>query len=109
MGSTEDATALKEKGNKAFKEHDWSTAIDFYTQAIEANPNEPSFYTNRAQVTSEEAKRESHASIADELAPGIYQARAIRLGDSRCLKGARDRPEQCKGTGRHFPEAEDYR
>jgi len=52
MPSPEDATALKEKGNKAFKEHDWPTAINFYTQAIEANPSEPTFYTNRAQVYS---------------------------------------------------------
>jgi serine/threonine-protein phosphatase 5 len=50
--SKEDAIALKEKGNKAFKEHDWPTAIDFYTKAIEAYDAEPSFYTNRAQVRS---------------------------------------------------------
>ena len=41
---------MKEKGNKAFKEHDWPTAIDYYTQAIDAYDREPSFYTNRAQV-----------------------------------------------------------
>jgi len=51
MGAIEEAVELKEKGNKAFKEHDWNTAIDFYTQAIEKNPKEPSFYTNRAQVS----------------------------------------------------------
>ncbi|OJD29196.1 serine threonine protein phosphatase ppt1 [Diplodia corticola] len=50
MGSQEDAVALKEKGNKAFKEHDWPAAIDFYTQAIEVYDKEPSFYTNRAQA-----------------------------------------------------------
>jgi serine/threonine-protein phosphatase 5 len=45
-----DAVALKNEGNKAFAAHDWPTAIDFYTQAIAANPNEATFYTNRAQV-----------------------------------------------------------
>ncbi|KAB2579748.1 Metallo-dependent phosphatase [Lasiodiplodia theobromae] len=50
MGAQEDAIALKEKGNKAFKEHDWPTAIDFYTKAIEVYDKEPSFYTNRAQA-----------------------------------------------------------
>ena len=50
MPSSEDALALKQKGNKAFAEHDWPTAIDYYTQAIEANPKEPSFYCNRAQA-----------------------------------------------------------
>ncbi len=51
MASAQDAVSLKEKGNAAFKAHDWPTAIDFYTQAIEANDKEPSFYTNRAQVS----------------------------------------------------------
>ncbi len=52
MGSTEDAVTLKNKGNDAFKNHDWNGAIEYYTQAIESNPTEPTFYTNRAQVTS---------------------------------------------------------
>lgn len=48
----EAATELKNKGNDAFKNKDWPTAIDFYTQAIEKYDKEPSFYTNRAQVRS---------------------------------------------------------
>jgi hypothetical protein len=47
----EAATALKVKGNKAFSQHDWLAAIDFYTQAIEKNDQDPSFYCNRAQVS----------------------------------------------------------
>ena len=50
MAAVEDAVSFKEKGNKAFKEHDWPTAISFYTQAIELNDKDPAFYTNRAQV-----------------------------------------------------------
>lgn len=46
----EAATALKTKGNKAFAQHDWPAAIDYYTQAIEKNDRDPSFYCNRAQV-----------------------------------------------------------
>lgn len=46
----EEATALKNKGNDAFKNKEWPKAIDFYTQAIEKYDKEPSFYTNRAQV-----------------------------------------------------------
>jgi serine/threonine-protein phosphatase 5 len=46
----EAATALKVQGNQAFKEHEWPTAIDFYTQAIEKYDREPSFFCNRAQV-----------------------------------------------------------
>lgn len=43
-----EAIALKDQGNAAFKQHDWPSAIDFYTKAIEKNSNEPSFYNNRA-------------------------------------------------------------
>ncbi|KAI9807278.1 MAG: hypothetical protein M1833_000021 [Piccolia ochrophora] len=50
MISAEEASALKQKGNKAFAQHDWPAAIDLYTQAIEANDQEPSFYCNRAQA-----------------------------------------------------------
>jgi hypothetical protein len=44
------ATALKLKGNKAFAQHDWAGAVDFYTQAIEKNDQDPSIFCNRAQV-----------------------------------------------------------
>lgn len=48
----EAATALKLQGNKAFAKHDWPVAVDFYTQAIAKYDREPSFFCNRAQVTS---------------------------------------------------------
>lgn len=46
----EAATALKVQGNKAFVQHEWPAAVDFYTQAIEKYDQEPSFFSNRAQV-----------------------------------------------------------
>jgi hypothetical protein len=46
----EAANALKLQGNKAFADHDWPTAVDFYSQAIEKYDQEPSFFCNRAQV-----------------------------------------------------------
>lgn len=46
----EAATALKVQGNKAFAEHEWPAAVDFYTQAIDKYDREPSFFSNRAQV-----------------------------------------------------------
>lgn len=46
----EAATALKLQGNKAFQQHDWPTAVDFYTKAIEKYDKDPSFFSNRAQV-----------------------------------------------------------
>jgi len=57
------ATALKVKGNKAFAEHDWPTAIDFYTQAIEKYDKDPAIFSNRAQTN---IKLESYGyAIAD--------------------------------------------
>lgn len=44
------ATAIKNKGNAAFAAHDWPSAIDYYTKAIEKYDQEPSFYCNRAQA-----------------------------------------------------------
>ncbi|KAK2765978.1 hypothetical protein FQN54_007493 [Arachnomyces sp. PD_36] len=44
----EEAIALKQRGNTAFAKHDWPTAVDLYTQAIEKNARDPSFFCNRA-------------------------------------------------------------
>jgi serine/threonine-protein phosphatase 5 len=45
-----EAVAFKDQGNKAFAAHDWQKAIELYTKAIELDPAQASFYTNRAQV-----------------------------------------------------------
>lgn len=51
MATTEDkANDLKNQGNKAFAAHDWPTAIDFYSKAIELNDKDPAYWSNRAQV-----------------------------------------------------------
>ncbi|KAM3561786.1 hypothetical protein MY1884_002215 [Beauveria asiatica] len=44
------AVDLKNQGNKAFAAGDFPAAIKFYSQAIELNDKEPTFYTNRAQA-----------------------------------------------------------
>lgn len=48
---TQEAVDLKNQGNKAFASGDWPGAISFYSQAIEKHATEPTFYTNRAQVS----------------------------------------------------------
>ncbi|OJD17803.1 hypothetical protein ACJ73_08769 [Blastomyces percursus] len=44
------AYELKAKGNERFKDGDFSGAEDLYSQAIQKNSNDPSFYNNRALV-----------------------------------------------------------
>lgn len=51
MPSTEEALALKKKGNEAVASHDWLKAIEFYSQAIDLNDKDATFYCNRAQVS----------------------------------------------------------
>jgi serine/threonine-protein phosphatase 5 len=45
-----EAIGFKDQGNKAFAAKDWPAAIEYYTKAIEKDPNQPTFYSNRAQV-----------------------------------------------------------
>lgn len=52
MGAKEEGIKLKDLGNKAFAAHDWPTAIDYYTKAIELDNSQPTYYSNRAQVGS---------------------------------------------------------
>ncbi|KAJ7113663.1 hypothetical protein C8R43DRAFT_1039629 [Mycena crocata] len=42
------AEKIKEQGNIAFKAKRFGDAVEFYTKAIEMNPAEPAFLTNRA-------------------------------------------------------------
>ncbi|KAF8521602.1 hypothetical protein BU17DRAFT_75424 [Hysterangium stoloniferum] len=43
-----EADRLKEQGNEAFKAKRYSEAIHLYTQAVDMNPTEPTYFTNRA-------------------------------------------------------------
>ena len=75
--AAEDAVALKNKGNDAFKAHDWPTAIEFYTKAIEANDKEPTYNTNRAQAN---IKLEAYGyAIADATRRSILTPTSSRL------------------------------
>jgi serine/threonine-protein phosphatase 5 len=51
MPSAENAIALKQKGNKAVAAHEWLNAVNFYTQAIEINDKDATFFCNRAQAS----------------------------------------------------------
>ena len=42
------ATELKNLGNKAFTEKRFEESVDYFTQAININPNDHVFYSNRS-------------------------------------------------------------
>ncbi|ESW31107.1 hypothetical protein PHAVU_002G209800 [Phaseolus vulgaris] len=47
-GNMETSELLKEKGNAAFKERQWSKALSYYTEAIKLNGTNTTYYCNRA-------------------------------------------------------------
>lgn len=71
-GDKAKAVALKNQGNDAFKKHDWPTAIDFYSQAIELDDTEPTFYANRAQVRIPHTVNPKPAPFAARVTNIIY-------------------------------------
>jgi stress-induced-phosphoprotein 1 len=44
----EKATEFKNLGNQAFKDQKFEEAADYFTKAIEINPNDHVFYSNRS-------------------------------------------------------------
>ncbi|EFX01253.1 serine/threonine-protein phosphatase ppt1 [Grosmannia clavigera kw1407] len=44
------ALALKNEGNQAFLKHNWTVAIEKYSNAIELDGSQPTYYANRAQA-----------------------------------------------------------
>ena len=68
VSKRDEAVAVKNKGNAAFAKKDWNDAIDFYSQAIELDPTDPAFYSNRAQVHSfiRQEHPELRVYLADE-------------------------------------------
>ncbi|KAL1900263.1 Palmitoyl-protein thioesterase 1 [Sporothrix stenoceras] len=73
----EKALAAKNDGNKAFLKHDWPTAIDHYSQAIELDGSEPTYFANRAQAylkTEAYGYAIADATKAIELDPKFVKA-----------------------------------
>ena len=48
MSDPQKAAELKNLGNEAFKNKNYEQAIDYFTQAIECNPNDHVFFSNRS-------------------------------------------------------------
>ena len=88
-----EAVALKDKGNQAFKDHDWPKAIDFYSKAIDKYDKDPAFYSNRAQAN---IKLEAYGyAIADatkalELDPANVKAQWRRAIANTAILNSKD-------------------
>ncbi|KAL3427060.1 serine threonine-protein phosphatase 5 [Phlyctema vagabunda] len=106
----EEATGFKNQGNKAFAAHDWPTAIDFYSKAIELNDKEPTYYSNRAQAN---IKSEAYGyAIADatkaiELDPNFVKAYYRRAVAYTAILKSRDALRDFKTVVRKAPSDKD--
>uniref|UniRef100_A0A3Q3FIG0 Tetratricopeptide repeat domain 12 n=1 Tax=Kryptolebias marmoratus TaxID=37003 RepID=A0A3Q3FIG0_KRYMA len=52
MAKVKKATALKDKGNEAYAEGDYETAVKFYSEGLAELKDMQPLYTNRAQVNN---------------------------------------------------------
>ena len=52
MEAKEKAVAFKDEGNRAIANREWEQAVVLYSKAIELDPSQHVFYSNRAQVNS---------------------------------------------------------
>ncbi|KAB8078407.1 hypothetical protein BDV29DRAFT_187924 [Aspergillus leporis] len=106
----EAATALKVQGNKAFASHEWPTAVDFYSQAIEKYDREPSFFSNRAQA---HIKLEAYGfAIADatkalELDPAYTKAYWRRALANTAILNYKDALRDFKAVVKREPNNRD--
>jgi len=63
---TDDPSSYKEKGNKNYMSGDYKQAIENYTKAIELDPSQAVFYSNRAAAYIEIDELEKAIEDADK-------------------------------------------
>jgi small glutamine-rich tetratricopeptide repeat-containing protein alpha len=102
------ADALKGQGNVAMQQKDYNKAIDFYTQALELQPLNPIYLSNRAAAFSgamkhEEAKSDAEMAVAAD--PKFAKAWSrlglakFALGDARGSMEAYQKGIDAEGSG----------
>ena len=86
------ADAIKAQGNAAMQQKDYNTAIEFYTQALELQPLNPIYLSNRAAaylgvLRHEEAKSDAEMAVAADpkfaKAWGRLGLAKFALGDAK--------------------------
>ena len=102
------ADGLKGQGNAAMQQRDYATAIDFYTQALELQPLNPIYLSNRAAAYSgagrhEEAKGDAEMAVAAD--PKFAKAWSrlglakFALGDAKGSMEAYQKGIDAEGSG----------
>ncbi|KKY15797.1 putative serine threonine protein phosphatase ppt1 [Phaeomoniella chlamydospora] len=105
-----EAVEFKVQGNKAFAAHDWPTAIDFYTKAIEKYDQDASFFCNRAQAN---IKLEAYGyAIADatkaiEIDPSYIKAFWRRAIANTAILNSREALKDFKTVVKKEPNNKD--
>jgi len=61
-----EAADAKLKGNDAYKKRDFPKALEFYNQAIELDPEELTYYTNKAAVFFEQKNYDGCIEVCDD-------------------------------------------
>jgi small glutamine-rich tetratricopeptide repeat-containing protein alpha len=104
----EEADKLKGLGNAAIQKKDYTTAIDYYTQALNLNPLNPVYLSNRAAAYSgalrhEEAKGDAEMAVAAD--PSFAKAWSrlglakFALGDAKGSMEAYQKGIEAEGSG----------
>lgn len=102
------ADALKGQGNAALQQKDYDKAIDLYTQALELQPFNPIYLSNRAAAYSaaqrhEEAKNDAEMAVAAD--PKFAKAWSrlglanFAIGDSKGAMEAYQKGIEAEGSG----------
>lgn len=102
------ADALKGQGNAALQQKDYNKAIDLYTQALELQPLNPIYLSNRAAAYSaasrhEDAKGDAEMAVAAD--PKFAKAWSrlglakFALGDSKGAMEAYQKGIEAEGSG----------
>jgi len=106
MASTAEATEYKDQGNVAFKANNWADAVDLYSKAIALNPQEKTFYTNRAQA---QLKLEAYglavidATKAIEIDPAFTKAYYRRAVANTAILRHKDALRDWKIVAKRLP------
>lgn len=91
MGAKEEAVSFKGEGNKAIANREWEEAVVLYSKAIDLDPTQHVFYSNRAQVGFT-------ASFFASLPPPSRATRPPTIAHSPLLYGGLIRSDFGDGT-----------